>query len=123
MSLPIIGITCGDTNGVGPELIIESLSNKEVLDILTPVIFGPAAVFKEVKKQLGQNDFQYQVVQDINNLRPGKIYFYNCNDNQNVIINSQQNDGPIETSGRIGSDGSVLLLEVGRLEANGKSLN
>lgn len=45
------------------------------------------------------------------------------NDNQNLIINSQQNDGPIETSGRIGSDGSVLLLEVGRLEANGKSLN
>ena len=25
--------------------------------------------------------------------------------------------------GRVGSDGSVLLLEVGRLEANGKSLN
>ena len=42
---------------------------------------------------------------------------------QNVIINSQQNDGTIETKGRIGSDGSVLLLEVGRLEANGKSLN
>ncbi len=41
---------------------------------------------------------------------------------QNVIINSQ-NDGTIETKGRIGSDGSVLLLEVGRLEANGKSLN
>ena len=45
------------------------------------------------------------------------------NDKQNLIINSRQNDGPIETSGRIGSDGSVLLLEVGRLEANGKSLN
>ena len=42
---------------------------------------------------------------------------------QNVIINSQQNDGTIETKGRVGSDGSVLLLEVGRLEANGKSLN
>ncbi len=43
---------------------------------------------------------------------------------QNVIINSQQNDNNrIETRGRIGSDGSVLLLEVGRLEANGKSLN
>ena len=43
--------------------------------------------------------------------------------NQNVIINSQQNDDTIETMGRIESDGSVLLLEVGRLEANGKSLN
>lgn len=42
---------------------------------------------------------------------------------QSVIINSQQNDTTIETKGRIGSDGSVLLLEVGRLEANGKSLN
>ncbi|MFL2765844.1 MAG: polysaccharide biosynthesis/export family protein [Paracoccaceae bacterium] len=45
------------------------------------------------------------------------------NDNQNLIISSQQNDGTIETTGRIGSDGSVLLLEVGRLEATGKSLN
>ena len=42
---------------------------------------------------------------------------------QNVIINSQQGTSTIETRGRIGSDGSVLLLEVGRLEANGKSLN
>ena len=44
-------------------------------------------------------------------------------DNQNLIINSKQTDGTIESTGRIGSDGSVLLLEVGRLEANGKSLN
>ena len=43
--------------------------------------------------------------------------------NQNVIISQQQNDGTIESRGRVGSDGSVLLLEVGRLEANGKSLN
>ena len=35
----------------------------------------------------------------------------------------QQIDETINSTGRIGSDGSVLLLEVGRLEANGKSLN
>ena len=43
--------------------------------------------------------------------------------NQNVIISSQQKDFTINSTGRIGSDGSVLLLEVGRLEASGKSLN
>ena len=43
--------------------------------------------------------------------------------NQNLYINSQQNDSTVNTTGRIGSDGSVLLLEVGRLEANGKSLS
>lgn len=47
----------------------------------------------------------------------------NGNDNQNLIISSQREDRTIESTGRIGSDGSVLLLEVGRLEANGKSLN
>ena len=40
--------------------------------------------------------------------------------NQNFIINSQPKDVTIKSTGRIGSDGSVLLLEVGRLEANGK---
>ena len=44
-------------------------------------------------------------------------------ENSQIIINSEQNDGTIETKGRIGSDGSVLLLEVGRIEARGKSLN
>ena len=42
---------------------------------------------------------------------------------QNLIINSQQDEKTINSTGRIGSDGSVLLLEVGRLEASGKSLN
>ena len=42
---------------------------------------------------------------------------------QNVIVTPQQNDETINSTGRIGSDGSVLLLEVGRLEASGKSLN
>lgn len=43
---------------------------------------------------------------------------------QNLIINnSQTNDSTIVSTGRIGSDGSVLFLEIGRLEANGKSLN
>ena len=36
---------------------------------------------------------------------------------------AQQIDETINSISRIGSDGSVLLLEVGRLEANGKSLN
>ena len=36
---------------------------------------------------------------------------------------TQNDDSVIQTKGRIGSDGSVLLLEVGRLEASGKTIN
>ena len=43
--------------------------------------------------------------------------------NQNLIISPQREDITINSTGRVGSDGSVLLLEVGRLEASGKSLS
>lgn len=36
---------------------------------------------------------------------------------------TQNDDSVIQTRGRIGSDGSLLLLEVGRLEASGKTIN
>ena len=39
------------------------------------------------------------------------------------IITEEKKDIVLETTGRIGSDGSVLLLEIGRLEARGKTLN
>lgn len=42
---------------------------------------------------------------------------------QNLVIIPQQSDETINSTGRIGSDGSILLLEVGRIDANGKSLN
>ena len=39
------------------------------------------------------------------------------------LVTETQNDIVLKTEGRIGSDGSVLLLEIGRLEAKGKTLN
>ena len=40
-----------------------------------------------------------------------------------IIIKQPTVEKTINSTGRIGSDGSVLLLEVGRLEASGKTLN
>ena len=37
---PIIGITCGDINWIGPEIIVKTLSESRMLDICTPVVFG-----------------------------------------------------------------------------------
>ena len=44
------------------------------------------------------------------------------NQDQSFILETQK-EVVLETRGRIGSDGSVLLLQVGRIEANGKTLN
>ena len=79
----------------------------------------------ERKYQLGIGDtLALTLIRSANDLNTtGPISSDSNVNSQNVIISQQQNDSTIETMGRIGSDGSVLLLEVGRLEANGKSLN
>ncbi len=48
----VVGITQGDTNGVGYEIIIKSLSSPGILDICTPVIYGSSKIFGYYKKQL-----------------------------------------------------------------------
>ena len=42
MALPklVVGITQGDSNGIGYEVIIKSLSDERILDSFTPVIYG-----------------------------------------------------------------------------------
>jgi len=40
MSLPIIGVTMGDPVGIGPEIIVKALAQKEVCACCRPVVFG-----------------------------------------------------------------------------------
>lgn len=37
---PVIGISCGDLNGIGIELIIKTFSDNRILEQCTPVIFA-----------------------------------------------------------------------------------
>ena len=42
---PIVGITQGDGNGIGYEVIIKSLADARILDSFTPVIYGSSKIF------------------------------------------------------------------------------
>ena len=37
-----VGISIGDYNGIGPEIIMKSLKDKAITDFFTPIIFGAA---------------------------------------------------------------------------------
>ena len=74
------------------------------------------------KYKLGIGD-QLEMTLIKENNTPSQMAPTGDNDGRSVIINSKQEQTTIVSKGRIGSDGSVLLLDIGRLEANGKSLN
>jgi len=48
MTLPLIGITCGDPAGVGPELCLRLLKEPSVLKKCIPVVFGDAVLLERV---------------------------------------------------------------------------
>ncbi|SEH43238.1 4-hydroxythreonine-4-phosphate dehydrogenase [Halobacillus karajensis] len=49
---PIIGITMGDAAGVGPEIIIKSLENKELREQSIPVVIGDLKILKRAAELL-----------------------------------------------------------------------
>ena len=51
-TLPIVGISCGDPNGIGIEVILKSLNDKRILNFFTPVIFCNNNLVSDQKKQL-----------------------------------------------------------------------
>jgi 4-phospho-D-threonate 3-dehydrogenase / 4-phospho-D-erythronate 3-dehydrogenase len=75
---PIIGITIGDINGIGPEVVIKALHDNRVLDHITPVVFGSTKVLSFYRKLLNIEDFHYTQLKSMIELNPRKINVVNC---------------------------------------------
>lgn len=52
---PVIGITIGDAAGVGPEIIVKALAEKEVYNICSPVVIGDLGIMKRAVSIVGKN--------------------------------------------------------------------
>lgn len=59
---PRIGITLGDMNGIGPEVIMKALADNRITAMATPVIYGSAKVISFYKKLLNIEEFNYSQV-------------------------------------------------------------
>lgn len=75
---PIIGISIGDINGIGIEVIIKSFSDPRMLDICTPIVFGNNRAFNFYRKTMAQVPFSYTIAKDIANLNPKQVNIFNC---------------------------------------------
>lgn len=75
---PRIGITLGDINGIGPEVVIKSLQDPRILNLLTPVVYGSTRVLSYYKKLLGLEDFAYSQIKAPGQYAPKAINVFNC---------------------------------------------
>ncbi len=77
-SKPRIGITIGDFNGIGPEVILKTLFDNRMLNFCTPVIYGNLALLNKVKKQLALENFHLHQIADASAADPKKVNLINC---------------------------------------------
>jgi len=86
---PVIGISCGDLNGIGLELIIKAFSDNRLLDLCTPVIFASNKVVNFYRKSISDINFNYQSTKEYNRLNNKQVNVFNCWEEE-VAINPGQ---------------------------------
>jgi 4-phospho-D-threonate 3-dehydrogenase / 4-phospho-D-erythronate 3-dehydrogenase len=78
MNRPVIGISCGDINGIGIELIIKAMADQRLLEICTPVIFASNKVINFYRKAVPEINFNYQSTKELNRISHKQINIFNC---------------------------------------------
>jgi len=89
---PIIGFSCGDLNGIGLELIIKALSDNRILDFCTPVVFASNKSVNFYRKSLGDGNFAFTVLKELNKVNIKQVNVFNCWEEEVQITPGQLND-------------------------------
>ena len=89
---PNIGISCGDLNGIGIELIIKAFSDLRVMELCTPVIFASNKIINFYRKSIPEVNFNYQSTKELNRLNNKQINVFNCWEEEVTITPGQLND-------------------------------
>ena len=88
---PVIGISCGDINGIGLELIIKTVSDGRLLEICTPVIFASNKVLNFYRKGLPEINFNFSSINDASRINHKQVNLYNCWEEEVMVTPGQLN--------------------------------
>ncbi|MDD4645171.1 MAG: 4-hydroxythreonine-4-phosphate dehydrogenase PdxA [Bacteroidales bacterium] len=82
-----VGITQGDINGIGYEVIIKALTDPRILEICTPVVYGSPKVMAYHRKALNIPNFSLNSVANAKEANPRRANLINClDDNARVEL-------------------------------------
>jgi 4-phospho-D-threonate 3-dehydrogenase / 4-phospho-D-erythronate 3-dehydrogenase len=75
---PVIGISVGDINGIGIELIIKTLNDNRILEICTPLIFGNNKVINFYRKGMQDININFNISKDPGFINHKQLNLFNC---------------------------------------------
>ncbi|MBR6775172.1 MAG: 4-hydroxythreonine-4-phosphate dehydrogenase PdxA [Bacteroidales bacterium] len=105
--LPVIGITQGDINGIGYEIILKTLCDSRIFESFTPIVYGQSKVFSYYKKNFNMEELSYTLIRDPRQAQPGRINFINHTDSELKI----EPGIPTETAGKAAFDALKIAVD------------
>ncbi len=111
-----IGITCGDINGIGLEIILKALAMKNAGKAFQVIIYGSTKVVAYHKNIITQDNIQFYPIQSANEAQTERINVINCwQDNVNITLGK-----PTDVSGKcayLALERAVKDLKAGEIDA------
>ena len=103
-----MGITHGDYNGIGYEVILKMLDDERIPELCTPVIYGSAKIAALYRKQLGLQGPAPVQIRQADDANPGQYY----------IINVIGEDAKVETGHPSAEAGQAAFAALERAVAD-----
>lgn len=113
---PVVGISCGDINGIGIELIIKSFADTRLLDMCTPVIFASNKVINFYRKSVNEANFNFSHTKEFEKINQKQVNIFNCWDEEVNITPGTLN----ETGGKyaiLSLQAAVEAFRDGKIDA------
>ena len=110
-----IGITHGDINGIGCEIILKALSDTRMLELFTPVVYSSPKVIAYYRKALGLNNLSTYSARSADDAHDDRINVVNClNDEVRVEMGKSTPQG---------GEAALASLQLAVAEMKGGMLN
>jgi 4-hydroxythreonine-4-phosphate dehydrogenase len=89
-----VGISVGDINGIGMEVIIKTFNDPRMLEICTPIVYCSLKIASFYKKALGMNDFSFNRIKTAKNAIDNKPNLIECwNEDAQLTVGKSTAEG------------------------------
>lgn len=72
-----VGISCGDLNGIGLEVVIKSFLDQRIFDLCTPILYASSKTSTAYRKVLEIKDFSFTEIKTVEDANPKRANVIN----------------------------------------------
>jgi 4-hydroxythreonine-4-phosphate dehydrogenase len=111
-----IGITHGDINGIGYEVIIKALLDPRILELCIPVVYGSPKVAAYHRKALNIDNFSFNTINSIEDASEKRANIINCIDEE-IRVELGKSTPAAGVSAYLALEAAVKDLRDGKIHA------